>query len=121
MCQDVGSVGGMDLLQADLSSLSQFHWQDPNHGTESSRGEKPPACFSVLSVEGSSPGRTSYLKIANSFPNCPAATGLAEKGDSLRAPKKNRVHLKQAWLIRDTGNLEQRLTQKFLQQQKYCF
>ena len=36
-------------------ATTQFHWQDPKLSTESSRGEKPSACFSVLGVAGSSP------------------------------------------------------------------
>ena len=41
-------------------ATTQFHWQDPSLSTESSRGEKPSACFSVLGVAGSSLCGTSY-------------------------------------------------------------
>ena len=41
-------------------ATTQFHWQDPSLSTESSRGEKPSACFSVLGVAGLSIGGTSY-------------------------------------------------------------
>ena len=41
-------------------ATTQFHWQDPSLSTESSRGEKPSAWFSVLGVAGSSLGGTSY-------------------------------------------------------------
>ena len=43
-------------------TITQIHWQVPSPSTASTRGEKPPACFSVLGVAGSSPGRTSYPK-----------------------------------------------------------
>ena len=46
------------------SATTQFHWQDPSLSTECSRCEKPSACFPVLGVAGSSPGRTSYPKLA---------------------------------------------------------
>ena len=42
-------------------ATTQFHWQDPSLSTVSSRDEKPPACFSVLGVAGSSPGRTEQV------------------------------------------------------------
>ena len=43
---------------------TRFHWEDPSLSTEGgSRCEKSSACFSVLRVAGSSPGRTSYLKL----------------------------------------------------------
>ena len=43
---------------AVAQATTQFHWQDPSLSTESSRGEKPPTCSSVLGVSGSSPGRS---------------------------------------------------------------
>ena len=44
-------------------TTTQFHWEDPSLSTESSRGEKPSACFSVLGVAGSSLGIEPYKKI----------------------------------------------------------
>ena len=46
-------------------ATTQFHGQDPSLSTESSRGEKPSACFSVLGVAGSSLGGTSYPNTAD--------------------------------------------------------
>ena len=37
---------------AVASATTSFHWQDPCLSTESSRGEKTPACLSVLGVAG---------------------------------------------------------------------
>ena len=50
---------------AVASATTQFHWQDPSLSTESSRCEKPSACFSVLGVAGPSPGRTGRTCEAN--------------------------------------------------------
>ena len=53
-----------DKSKAAVSpATTQFHWQDPS--TQSSRGEKPSACFSVLGVAGSSLGGTSYPNTAD--------------------------------------------------------
>ena len=50
-------------------ATTQFHWQDLSLcSTESSRGEKLSACFSVLGVACSSPGRTSYPSLAYGSP-----------------------------------------------------
>ena len=78
---------------------NRFHWHDPSLSTETSKGEKTFACFSVLGVAGSSPGRTSYPTLANSFPNCPASIGLAKKVDSLRAPPKICEYIESSQLI----------------------
>ena len=57
-------LGGMTGAIRDQPKVApvttHFHWQDPSLSTESRRDEKPPACFSVLGVSGSSLGRTSY-------------------------------------------------------------
>ena len=54
---DLHGVGRPDWFQkgpakaAVAPATTQFHWQDPSLSTESSRGEKPPACFSVPGVD----------------------------------------------------------------------
>ena len=53
---------------AVASATTQFHWQDQSLSTESSSGEKPSACFSVLGVAGSSPGWTSYPNTSQRLP-----------------------------------------------------
>ena len=40
---------------AIASPTTQFHWQDPSLGAESSREDKPYANVSVVEVAGSSP------------------------------------------------------------------
>ena len=55
-----------DWEVAVASAINQYHWQDPSLSTESSRCEKPSACFSVPGVAGLSPGRTSYPNLAYS-------------------------------------------------------
>ena len=47
----------------------QFYLQDQSLSTESSRTEKPPACFSVLGVAGSSSAGPVTPTLANGFPN----------------------------------------------------
>ena len=49
-------------------ATTKFHWEYPSLSTESSRGEKPSAYFSVLGVAGSSLGGTSYPNFANGPP-----------------------------------------------------
>ena len=57
---ELGGQTGTIRDQLKGPATTQFHWQDPSLSTESSRGEKPSACFSVLGVAGSSLGGTSY-------------------------------------------------------------
>ena len=59
---------GISQGAAVAPATTQFHWQNPSLSTECSRCEKPSACFSVLGVAGSSPGRTSYPNFANGPP-----------------------------------------------------
>ena len=50
--EDLHGVGRPGWFQKGsaktASATTQFHWQDPSLSTESSTGEKPPACFSVF-------------------------------------------------------------------------
>ena len=74
---------------AVASATTQFHLQDPSLGIESSRGEEPPACFSVLGVAGSSPGWTSY---PNPCPRSPIVSTLKDSSCGVVSPsglKKN--------------------------------
>ena len=50
------------------ATTPQFHWEVLSLSTETSRGENPPACFSVLGVAGSSPGWTTYPSLAKGPP-----------------------------------------------------
>ena len=51
-------------LGAAVASATTIHRKDPSLSTECSRCEKPSACFSVLGVADSSPGRASYPNLA---------------------------------------------------------
>ena len=84
---DLLGVGRSDGAIRDQSKASvapattQLHWQDPSLSTESSRGEKPSACFSVLGVAGSSLSGASYPNNNNKksvFSNILLLTCLAE-------------------------------------------
>ena len=62
---NLSSFSPYNLKIRRLLIISKFHWQDPSLSTESSRGEKPSAFFSVLGVAGSSLGGTSYPNTAD--------------------------------------------------------
>ena len=75
---------------AVASATTPFHWQDPSLSTEScSGGEKPPACFSVLGVAGSSPGRTSYPQtLPTAFLTVQSLQGWPRRLIAFGQPKK---------------------------------
>ena len=62
-----GQTGSVrDQSKATVApATNQFHCPDPSLSTESSRGEKPSACISVLLVAGWSLGGTSYPNTAD--------------------------------------------------------
>ena len=62
---------------AVASATNQLHWYDPSISTESNRGKKKIACFSLLGVVGLTPAGPVIPTLVNGLPKYPASTGLA--------------------------------------------
>ena len=79
------------------SATTQFHWQDQSLNKESNRGEEPSACFSVLGIAGSSPGRTSHPNLPTAFLTVQPLQGWPRRSIASGHPKKRKK--KEVWNV----------------------